>query len=141
MWSGLGKPVVYLAGGINGLTDEQAKGWRTEAKLWLDSYCVVDDPMARDYRGHEDQNVAEIVSGDLDEIRRSHALLVNAPQASWGTAMEMVYAYQIPLPMVVIVPVSRPVSPWLRYHATQVVYTVQEGCVEIKRLLCGPSAQ
>ena len=83
------------------------------------------DPMRRDYRGKEDESVNEIVQGDLDDIRASFFVLVNATRPSWGTAMEIVYAQQFSKYIVSFVGESR-VSPWLRFHSTQIVGTVEE---------------
>jgi hypothetical protein len=81
---------VYLCGGINGLSDDRCRTWREYAKERLE--CETIDPMRRDYRGIEDQNVAAIIDGDKADIDASDVLLVNATQPSWGTAMEVLYA-------------------------------------------------
>lgn len=118
---------VYLAGPINGRTDEECSAWRTEA-MTLASHKVWVNPMARDYRGREDENVSDIVTGDLSDIDQCEALLVNASMgASWGTAMEIVYARQMHKRILVIVKPGVPVSPWLRYHADAICYSVAEG--------------
>lgn len=123
---------VYLCGGINGLSDAECRDWREVAKELLKGDTL--DPMRRDYRGKEDESVNEIVLGDLEDIRRSDALLVNATRPSWGTAMELVYAFQrgssskpgvAGKPIVAFVGDSR-VSPWLRYHSTHIVETVEQ---------------
>ena len=111
---------IYLCGGINSLTDAEAKDWRREA---ADLLCArgmaVLDPMARDYRGKEDESVELIVKGDLDDIRSCDAILVNATRPSWGTAMEIVYASKLNgKKCVAFVDPGKPVSPWLRYHCT-----------------------
>lgn len=113
---------VYLCGGINGLTDSAAKGWREEAKKSL--LCKTLDPMRRDYRGVEDQNVEAIVSGDIQDIERSDALLVNANRPSWGTAMEIHFAALLRKPVYAFC--SGRVSPWLRFHCTEVLTTMAD---------------
>ena len=57
----------YLCGGINGLSDSEAMDWREQAKLDIPEIEWV-DPMARDYRGKESENVREIVESDLADI-------------------------------------------------------------------------
>lgn len=109
---------VYLCGGINGLSDDQCNIWRTAAKELLNKAEVV-DPMARDYRGHEDQNVEQIVQGDLADIASCDVVLVNATRPSWGTAMEIVYAHQRGKLVVAFTEGAR-VSPWLRYHVRHI---------------------
>lgn len=117
---------VYLAGPINGATDEEANGWRTQAKALLPDVL---DPMARDYRGKEDESVKDIVEGDKRDIDSSDAVIAYCPKPSVGTSMEVLYChkpYGQSKPCVVVVPPGSPCSPWLRYHATEVVSTVEE---------------
>lgn len=132
--------IVYLCGGINGLSDGEAKDWR----IWASCFFASDDcasrslittldPMRRDYRGKEDESVEEIFRGDLADIIASDALLVNASRPSWGTGQEMVYARMMNKPVISIVP-SGPISPWLRKHSTKIVSSLAEGCAEIVRL-------
>lgn len=119
---------VYLCGGINGLSDSECRDWREVAKELLKADTL--DPMRRDYRGKEDESVNEIVRGDLDDIGASSYVLVNATRPSWGTAMEIVYAYQRRKPIVAFVGDGR-VSPWLRYHCGLIVQTVEEAVAHI----------
>lgn len=118
---------VYLAGPINGTTDEEANGWRTQAKLLLPDVL---DPMARDYRGKEDEAVKDIVEGDKRDIDSADAVIAYCPKPSVGTSMEVLYCYYDRYgrrkPCIVIVPDGSPCSPWLRYHATDVVSTIED---------------
>jgi nucleoside 2-deoxyribosyltransferase len=116
---------VYLCGGINGLNDAQAKDWRELSKELLKAETL--DPMRRDYRGKEDESVNEIVEGDIKDIDSSDVVLVNATRPSWGTAMEIVYAYTRGIPVVCFTEGAR-ISPWLRYHSVKIVVAVQEAC-------------
>lgn len=104
----------YLAGAINGMSDTEANGWRTDAKILMPHIEWL-DPMSRDYRGKEAENVEAIVQGDLADIAASDVILVYAVRPSWGTAMEVVYAHQ--MEKIIVVVCERP-SPWLRFHAT-----------------------
>lgn len=114
---------VYLAGPINGCTDAEAMDWREEMKRRLPRFEWI-DPMDRDYRGKEAENVRSIVEADLADIYRADALLVYAMRPSWGTAMEIVYARDFLKPILVVAPPLP--SPWLEYHATQVVGSLME---------------
>lgn len=58
---------VYLAGAINGQSDDVAKNWRAEAGKLLPDHEML-DPMRRDYRGIEDANFGVIVDGDKRDI-------------------------------------------------------------------------
>jgi nucleoside 2-deoxyribosyltransferase len=118
-----GKRLTYLCGGINGLSDSECKDWRERAKELLTMGTL--DPMRRDYRGVEGDNYFAIVTGDLSDIQDSDYFLVNATVPSWGTAMEIVYAYKLHRKIVAFVGDSR-VSPWLKFHCNHVVKTLEE---------------
>lgn len=113
---------VYLCGGINGLTDAQCNDWRAHAKQHLNAHTL--DPMRRDYRGREAESVNEIVYGDIDDIHASDIVLVNAMRPSWGTAMEIVYAFKCGRRIVSVA--QEPISPWLRFHSTRIFPTLAE---------------
>lgn len=115
---------VYLAGPINGTTDEEANGWRARVKEFLPDVL---DPMDRDYRGKEDESVTDIVEGDKRDINSADVVLAYCPQPSVGTSMEILHCWTIGKPCVVVVPEGSPCSPWLRYHATVVVDSIEAG--------------
>ena len=125
---------VYLCGGINGLSDAQCKDWREVAKaIFTPAGIATLDPMRRDYRGKEAESVQEIVKGDLDDIRLSDVVLVNASRPSWGTAMEVVYAKKEHRPPAIYAfgAGDKP-SPWLVFHCRRLFATVEEACEFIK---------
>lgn len=113
---------IYLAGAIYGQSDAVCKSWRDEVSAALSGIYAVLDPMARDYRGREEENVRAIVEDDLTDIKRSHIVLVHAHAPSWGTAME-VRAAKAEFGREVYVIASGSISPWLRYHADRVFPT------------------
>lgn len=119
------KPTLYLAGAINGMSDEEANGWRTEAKAALGELYNILDPMARDYRGAEAKNVDEIVHGDLADIEASHVLLIRADRPSWGTGAEVPLAFYAGKRNIAW-GVGERVSPWLLYHTAAVVPTLAD---------------
>lgn len=105
---------VYLAGPINGCTDEQCKAWREHVKTLLPDTL---DPMRRDYRGIEGDNVEAIVEGDKVDIDDSDVVLVNFPAPSAGTCMEIIYAWERFKRVIVVIPKGAKVSPWVTYHS------------------------
>lgn len=109
---------LYLCGGINGLSDSAAKDWRELTKTALAGRWAFLDPMRRDYRGREGDCSEEIVYGDLTDIDNSHALLINATRPSWGTAMEVFYAFRAGKRVVAFCGPGAP-SPWLVQHTTE----------------------
>ncbi len=110
--------VVYLAGPISGCTDAEAFDWRCDmtARLRIAGHDVV-SPMSRDYRGHEDERVDEIVIGDKADIDASHVVIAFCPKPSVGTSMEILYAWERGRRVVIFAPEGAPVSPWLRFHS------------------------
>ncbi len=109
---------VYLCGAIRGLSDEEAKGWRDEAKKALvAAHFIVLDPMRRDFRGAK---VAPylIVQPDIFDLEQSDVLLVNASRVGWGTPMEVaIAAYQNPhRKQIFAFGAGEDPSPWLVYH-------------------------
>lgn len=130
---------VYLCGGINGLDDAEAKDWRSQATHFLDGVARVVDPMARDYRGVELDNVDEIVRGDLADIDSCDVILVRAERPSWGTAMEVHYAHGAGKVVIAFGAGPRP-SPWLTFYSTRLVQTLDDAlavvwhaCVLVRR--------
>lgn len=125
---------VYLAGAINGCTDEQANGWRD---------MVIEDlaarapeirpvnPLRRDYRGVETQpGVARrIKRGDLVDIEACDALLANCPQPSWGTGMEIMHAHNTGKLVICVLPadiLALGPSPWLIEHSDWMLHTYED---------------
>ena len=122
--------ITYLCGGINGLSDFEATDWRTRAKQLLKTETL--DPMRRDYRGMEDEHVQEIIEGDVKDITDSDFLLVNAEKPSWGTAMEVQLAYNLGRKIYAVVSAQK-VSPWLRYHTTEIFRNLNDAIDRINK--------
>lgn len=116
---------VYLCGPINGRSDDDCKTWREQVKTSLKDFC---DPMDRDYRGRElEPGIAtEIVEKDKQDIRSCDVLLVYYDKPSVGTSMEILYAHNLALHIVLIDRSSSPLSPWLIYHSSKIVKTLDE---------------
>ncbi len=123
---------VYLCGGINGLDDDEAKNWRARATAELGERFEIVDPMARDYRGVELDNVDDIVRGDLADIDSCDVILVRAERPSWGTAMEVHYSHDAHKYVVAFGAGDRP-SPWLAYHADELVPTLDDALALLNR--------
>jgi nucleoside 2-deoxyribosyltransferase len=124
---------LYLCGPINGRTDSECNDWRAQAKaIWPGKTL---DPMRRDYRGHEEQAFREIVENDKADISACDALLVYFDRPSVGTSMEVLYAWGQKIPVVVVDVSDKPISPWLRYHATRITPSIPEAIKELSCLL------
>lgn len=124
---------VYLAGAINGCTDAEMSDWREamKARRYKNNFWFL-DPTVRDYRDRElEYGVpTEIVTLDKRDIKNSDYMVVWYEKPSVGTSMEVFYAHSLDIPIIVIDkrelnPVSK-LSPWLVYHATSIVQTIQD---------------
>jgi nucleoside 2-deoxyribosyltransferase len=89
------------------------------------------DPFRRDYRGQTEGKEAEIVDGDLDDIRSCDALLADFTAPDEGTAMEAWYARSLGK-RVVAYTGGRQAHPWTVYVA-DVVCDELEAAVEALR--------
>ena len=114
---------VYLCGPINGCTDEECNDWREAV---TEHFPNAINPMIRDYRGREDECYEEIVELDKIDIRNSDALLVNYTKPSVGTSMEVFLAWTLGTPIVLWSPPGTSLSPWMRYHCSSFVSSLQE---------------
>lgn len=128
-------PKVYLAGPINGCSDDEATTWREWFKGfnvgWARETFVFVDPMKRDYRGKEAENYQEIVDLDKRDIRGVDVVVVMYVKPSVGTAMEVLYAWNLGIPVIVIDESGKPLSPWLKYHASAVVTSKEEAAKKL----------
>lgn len=118
------RKTVYLGGPINGCTDEEASGWRELVKPKLEEMGLDwIDPMSRDYRGREmEPGIArEIVEGDKEDIFYCEILLMNCPRPSVGTSMEIYHGWTKGKHIVCVIPEGHTPSPWLVYHADEIV--------------------
>jgi len=77
------------------------------------------DPMRRDYRGRTEGKEAEIVEGDLADIRGCDAVLADFTRPDEGTAMEAWYARGEGIPVVAYTG-GAPPHPWTVYVAASV---------------------
>lgn len=128
------KKRVYLGGPINGCADDECKAWRKDvaAQLVAMGFEPV-DPLRNDYRGVEmtPEVVNKLVGQDLQDIWTCDVCLFYCPNPSYGTAMEIAYAHEAmvdrgnPRHIFVVLPEGAQDSPWLRYHATSILPSLQ----------------
>lgn len=137
---------IYLSGGIKGLTDEQAYGWRkavvkhyqlatggfghtsmTPEELKTSSLCLhyavgIHVPTRMQHRDDIDPKSASlwVVKRDKVAIAQSDIILAYCPVPSWGTAMEIMYAHELDK-WIIVVCDDEPPSPWLVAHADAIV--------------------
>lgn len=117
---------LYLAGPINACSDDEVTGWREQVKTQLHSDLAswlsveIVDPADRDFRGVENETHKTIVEGDKADIYGCDAVLAYCWQPSYGTAMEILYAWECGIPVYAVVPADKPISPWVQYHSARV---------------------
>ena len=103
--------------------------WRDKARKLLEGTGFdVFDPMDRDFRGREGATAREIVSLDLHAIAVCDYILVNASRPSWGTAMEVVRAWDGGKRVVAFADTDSP-SPWLVMHTHAVLRSLEAAIV------------
>jgi hypothetical protein len=117
--------IVYLCGPINGRSDDECKTWREQAKVGLVNFR---DPMVRDYRGRELEPgiAAVIVESDKKDIGECTMLLVYYEAPSVGTSMEILFAFERGMKIILVNRTENKLSPWLTYHVTRIVKTLDE---------------
>lgn len=128
------KLTVYLAGPIFNQTDTECKDWREYFKS--DQHFCWLDPMDRDYRGTEDDNVTDIVENDKADILIADCVVANVNTPSAGTSMEILHAWLHDIPVVSFT--NGKVSPWIRYHSSVVVLNEQQAFEKLRTIYIMP---
>jgi nucleoside 2-deoxyribosyltransferase len=105
---------VYLAG-----PPESDEYRRRAAELLEEAGSTPVDPFRRDFRGRTEGHEAEIVQGDLEDIRSCDAVLADFTVADEGTAMEAWYAHGVGKRVVAYTGGTKP-HPWTVYVAAAV---------------------
>lgn len=120
---------VYLGGPIGQRTIEEANVWRRSAEEFLTNHGVKARNPLRGKSELERRNYtnAEIVIRDKNDIMKSDVVLVYWPTRtiSNGTAMEIVYAYEIKKPIIFVGEWGKD-DIWINYHVTKFVPTLPE---------------
>lgn len=107
--------MIYLAGSIWGLTPGEASGWRELAKGLLPDLELF-DPLDLEFDA-KTEDPQKIVAMDLATIDKCELLLVNVMYPSWGTGMEIHYAWQQGKTIIAFGSDGH-ISPWVRFHVT-----------------------
>ena len=117
--------LVYLAGPIYDCDDTCVEWRKTAARILRSKKIMTLSPMNRDYRGREDEPIIRrlIVEKDKKDIMMSDTLLALCEQPSFGTAMEILFAWSLQKQIVVV---SSYGSPWIKYHASVMFKNLDE---------------
>lgn len=125
---------VYLAGAITGTDPDYHLGWRNYVTKILSKKYIVLNPL---HQAQYDGNNGEaIIKNDLRMIAECDVLLVNGNRPSWGTAMEMFFAYQLHKLIFVVIDTSKDmeISPWLVHHVN-VLFTTMDQAINYLMVL------
>lgn len=124
-------PKVYLGGPIADRTDDECVAWRLTMLLIFPNAI---DPIRRDYRGRESECYREVVELDKRDILAADVLLVKYDgRPSVGTSMEILFAWEHHIPIVLVAPMTAKLSPWLLYHCTKIVSSLDAAADWIKK--------
>ncbi len=128
---------IYLCGGIKDLSIKEQTEWRDIATKKLQLKFLILNPMRRNFRDCEFESQNEITSLDKKDIIDSDILLVNGTKPSWGTAMEIMFAFERHKIIVIFTGVKlkdETNSPWITFHATKCVETLDDAIKYIKKM-------
>ncbi len=122
--------LVYLAGPIYDCDDTCVEWRKTVARILRSKKIMTLSPMNRDYRGREHVPLIQklIVEKDKKDIMMSDTLLALCEQPSFGTAMEILFAWSLQKQIVVV---SSYGSPWIKYHASAMFKTLDEAIASL----------
>jgi nucleoside 2-deoxyribosyltransferase len=127
------KLTIYLGGPILGRSNDDCKAWRENIRdAVTEVHCL--NPMNRDYRERLDESNIdrEIVELDKQDIDEAEILVVYFDKPSVGTAMEILYAFERGKYILVINATKDKISPWLTYHASNIVKSLDEAIEVVK---------
>jgi nucleoside 2-deoxyribosyltransferase len=126
---------VYLAGPIANMNDKQTHMWREVAARILneESIDTIDPAKLRDFRNVPFPDDLAVVEPDKADIDSCDVLLANCHTVSVGTSMEILYAWERGKFVVVVHPDPEHCSPWIHYHAHDVVPALWMGLETILR--------
>lgn len=126
---------IYLAGGVSGLSFDEANQYRQDIKVALMSMngdhiysCNVCNPM--DYYNFESQyheTEKEIMRFDLDRVRNSDLIVVNfnSPK-SLGTMSELAIAYDRHIPIIGLNECGDILHPWQEEMCNRIFTDTEE---------------
>jgi len=125
---------IYLCGGIKDLSSQEQNKWRDNTTKILFPRFNILNPMRRNFRDNEFQSQNEICSLDKEDIINSDILLVNATKPSWGTAMEIMFAFSKHKIVICFTGGEyKEISPWVGFHSTRICKTLDDGIKYIQK--------
>lgn len=126
---------VYLSGGMSGLSFEEQSKWRKQFSdaIKYGDYDYIKKPYMFDptqyYNFEENRHKSEyeIMEFDLNALRKSDLVVVNFNQPnSIGTAMEIMLAKELHIPIVGLNKDKKEIHPWLKCCCNRICDDMRE---------------
>jgi nucleoside 2-deoxyribosyltransferase len=130
---------TYLAGSIEGISWEEATGWRNKAAAYLEKFeidCL--DPCRRVAFSETTERHADarIWKADLQDISYSSVILANLcdsiPGRKWGTVCEVAHAHTKNKIIIVLMDEDQWHHPFITQYATEIHYTLEKALEAVK---------
>lgn len=117
---------IYLAGGMSNLTWEEQNEWREYIKKKL-NYKNLDIINPTDFYNYEKKRhitEREVMEFDLHKVRTSDLIIVNFNNPnSIGTAMELMLAKELKIPVVGLIEHKYNVNSWLKECCNRIFFS------------------
>jgi nucleoside 2-deoxyribosyltransferase len=133
---------IYLSGGMSGLSFEEQAKWRTQIRdaIKYGDYDLKKAPMFFDPTQYysvfekEHKTEREAMEFDLYNLRKSDLVVVNFNNPkSLGTAMELMLADELRIPVIGINKDKVELHPWLECCTTRMCDSLKEAVEHIAR--------
>jgi|688.fasta_scaffold169006_5 nucleoside 2-deoxyribosyltransferase len=128
------KEATYLAGAMEGVSEEDMKAWRKQATDYLDLRGIITLDPTRRMGFHTTEmdvnNANRILKMDLQDIAHSRVVLADlrnsVPGKKWGTVMEIAFAQTKHKIIVVVMDKDQFEHPFIRAYATEIHHTLED---------------
>ena len=129
----MNKTMIYLSGGMSGLSYEEQLQWRDEFKKQLSfvtdtsKISFFSPPTYYSPATHNHKSEREAFEYDIERLRKSNIVVVNfnVPN-SIGTAMELAIARELRIPIIGLNCDNKPLHPWLTECCTRICDNMDE---------------
>lgn len=127
---------IYLSGGMSMLSFEKQTLWRRRVvnAIWCEEYehgckraSFFDPTMYYSLEEQEHRSEREVFEFDLNAVRKSDLIIVNFNQPnSIGTAMELMLAKELRIPVIGLNEDGVEIHPWLECCCTRICDNMNE---------------
>lgn len=130
---------IYLSGGMSGVNFEEQTKWRKQVQdaIKFNHDCakkpIFFNPVNY-YNFEETRHLSEreVMEFDLNELRKSDLVIVNFnDEKSLGTAMELILAKELRIPIIGINTERKQLHPWLVECCTRMCNDLREAVTHV----------